>query len=95
MYYQTGKRTMVLTETILNNSLPKEFSSKYHHKYMDNTMKCEFTPINAHQTKYAQEIEYTAFRGFLPKIIAILFPSFFKKQVQKWLDKFKAFAEQK
>ncbi len=90
MYY---KNDMVITETILVSNFPEEFSGNYHHKHMDNTMKCNFVALSESSTKYDSEVEYTAFRGFLPKLLAFLFPNMFKKQVQKWMDNFKAFAE--
>ena len=93
MYYQQGKRHMVITETILVNNLPEEFLGSYHHEHMDNTMRCQFTTLSDGKTRYDSHIEYTAFRGFFPKLFATLFPSMFKKQVQKWLDNFKAYAE--
>ncbi|GAB5399676.1 MAG: hypothetical protein Aureis2KO_12610 [Aureisphaera sp.] len=93
MLYKQGKGQMELTETILENDLPHSFVGHYHHKHMDNTMRCEFTPLSESSTRYVSEIEYTAFRGFMPKLIAKLFPGMFKKQVQKWLDNFKVFAE--
>lgn len=93
MYYKMGKREMELTETIIANRLPDEFEASYHHRHMDNTMKCYFVPLSENQTRYDSEIEYTAFRGFVPKMVATLFPGMFKKQVQRWLDNFKAFAE--
>ena len=94
MYYKMGKGEMLLTETILDNSLPDSFFSKYHHKHTDNTMKCTFTAIDENTTRYESEIDYTAFRGFMIKVMATLFPGFFKKQVQKWLNNFKTFVEQ-
>ena len=93
--YKTGKREMELIETIVDNSLPDQFVANYHHKHMDNSMKCQFISINDKQTRYISEIEYTAFRGFVPKVMATLFPGIFKKQVQKWLDNFKVFVENK
>ena len=93
MLYKDGKREMELTETIVDNQLPEKFEANYHHKHMDNMMRCYFIPQGDHQTLYETEIEYTAFRGFLPKIMATLFPGMFKRQVQGWLDNFKAFAE--
>ena len=93
MYYKMGNREMELTETIIANRLPNEFQASYHHRHMDNTMKCLFTPVSENQTRYDTEIEYTAFRGFIPKMVATLFPGVFKKQVQRWLDNFKVFAE--
>jgi uncharacterized membrane protein len=94
MYYKMGKGEMQLTETILSNNLPESFSSKYHHKHTDNTMKCIFTIVDDNSTQYDSEIEYTAFRGFVINVMAKLFPSFFKKQVQKWLNNFKVFVEE-
>ena len=93
MYYKQGKREMVITETILRNYLPHEFLGSYHHEHMDNTMRCNFKALSRNQTQYDSHIEYTAFRGFLPRLISTLFPSVFKKQVQRWLDNFKAYAE--
>lgn len=93
MYYKQGKRDMIINETVTSNNLPHEFSGFYHHIHMDNTMTVRFIPLAENQTRYETEVEYTAFRGFMVKAIAFLFPSMFKKQVQKWLDQFKEFAE--
>jgi len=84
-----------LVETIIRNELPEEFKANYEHKHMTNTMSCKFTKIESNKTRFEQEIEYTQFNGFLPKLIAKLFPGMFKKQVQKWLNQFKVFAEKK
>lgn len=94
MLYKMGKGEMELTETIVENNLPDLFLAKYHHKHMDNTMLCKFEAIDDTTTKYSSEIQYTAFRGFIPKTMAFLFPNMFKKQVNKWLVNFKKFAEQ-
>lgn len=93
MYYEFRKGEMELTETVMKNDLPHEFLGHYHHKHMDNTMLCRFIPIDDNTTRYDTGIEYTAFRGFMPKMMAKLFPGMFRKQVQKWLDNFKAYAE--
>ena len=93
MYYQQGKRKIEMTETVTSNNLPYEFSGSYHHIHMDNTMTNRFTALSENSTQYDAEIEYTALRGFVIKAIAFLFPSMFKKQVQKWLNQFKEFAE--
>ncbi|PWK19738.1 SRPBCC family protein [Xanthomarina spongicola] len=95
MLYKMGKNNMELTETIIDNKLPDSFFAKYHHKHMDNTMLCRFEAIDDNTTKYISEINYTEFRGFIPKTLALLFPGMFKKQVNKWLVNFKNFAEQK
>lgn len=93
MYYKMGKREMELTETIIANNLPHSFEGQYHHKHMDNTLKSTFTAVSDTQTRYVWEGEYTAFRGFIPKIMAFFFPKMFEKQARKWMDNFKAFAE--
>ena len=93
MFYKSGKRNIVLTETILVNDLPDEFTGKYEAKEMVNTMKNTFHIISENKTRWNAEIEYTEFRGFMPKLMAKLMPGMFKKQVQKWLNQFKSFAE--
>lgn len=93
LYYQNGKRKMELTETILKNDLPNEFLAEYFHTHTENTMKSTFTIISPTETRYDAEIHYTKFKGAIVKIMAFLFPSFFKKQVQKWLNNFKIFVE--
>ena len=93
LYYKMGKGEMVLTETILANDLPKSFYAEYFHKHTENTMRSTFTEIDASTTRYDSEIHYTAFKGIVVKLMSKLFPGFFKKQVQKWLNIMKAFAE--
>ena len=93
MLYQYGNRDMELTETIVANRLPESFESSYHHKHMDNTMKCTFTEVSQDKTLYEYEFEYTRINWFLPKLMAILFPSMYKKQGEKWMNQFKEFVE--
>jgi ligand-binding SRPBCC domain-containing protein len=93
MYYKLGKGEMVLTETILSNDLPNSFYANYHHKHTDNTMRSTFKSIDENTTQFNSEVEYTAFRGIIIKVMARLFPGFFKKQVQRWLENLKTFAE--
>lgn len=40
LYYSHGGRNMILKETIVSSDLPGSFEGLYHHKHMDNTMKC-------------------------------------------------------
>ena len=93
MYYKMNRQDMVITETIMSNKLPDYFRGFYSHKHMDNFMISKFTSINENQTLYEAEVEYIEIRAFIPKLMAKLFPSMFKKQVQKWLDNFKEFVE--
>ena len=93
MYYKQGKRDMELTETITSNNLPESFEANYHHIHMDNTMKCVFVEINAENTRYEYEFDYTRINWFMPKLIAILFPGMYRKQGEKWMRQFKDFVE--
>jgi len=93
MYYKQGKREMELTETILKNDLPNEFIAQYHHTFTDNTMSSTFTTLSENETGYDAEIHYTAFRGFIVKVMLYIASNFFKKQSQKWLLNFKLFVE--
>lgn len=93
MYYKYGKRDMELTETIVANRLPDSFESFYHHKHMDNTMKCKFIELDHQRTRYEYEFEYTRMNWVMPKLIAILFPGMYRKQGEKWMRQFKEFVE--
>ncbi len=93
IHLSQGKRDMELVETIIDNQLPHYFEAMYHHKHMDNTLKTSFTPINDSQTEYKTEGEYTRINWILPKLMALLFPSMFRKQAYKWMENFKRFVE--
>lgn len=90
---EQGKRKMELKETILTNNLPQEKKALYEHIHMSNTQTTKFEKIDEDHTRLISEVEYTQFNGFMPKMMGKLFPGMFKKQSQKWLDQFKAFAE--
>lgn len=93
MYYRFGKKEMLLVETITKNDLPQRFEAHFHHAHMDNTMVCEFTALDSNSTRYDYEYEYTRINWVMPKLMAILFPSMYRKPAEKWLRQFKAFAE--
>ena len=91
--YKSGKRIMELFETITVKNLPQEFSGVYEHKHMVNTMTNSFVALGANRTRYEAKLDYTKLIGVVPKLMAFFMPGMFKKQTQKWLDQFKAFAE--
>lgn len=82
-----------LIETIIEHNLPEVFIGQYDHKYCSNTMKVCFKAIDSTTTGYYTEIEYLEFRGIFMKTMSIIAPIFFKKQVQKWVNKFKSHLE--
>jgi len=92
-YIMRGK-PMELIETITVKDLPREFSGTYEHVHMDNSMRNVFEELgDGTRTRYTAHVEYTALKSFMVRVMAKLFPGMFKKQVQKWLDQFKAFVE--
>lgn len=90
---QQGKHSMELIERIMVNDLPRERKSFVEHKHMNNIQTVSFNALSEEETECVSVIEYTEFKHLIPRIMAVLFPSMFKKQVQKWLDQFKQFAE--
>ncbi len=92
IYFEQGKGEMELTETIVTNNLPQYFEAFFHHKHMDNSMKCRFEPLTKEQTRYHYEYEYTRM-GFIPKVFSKLNPGMFRKPAEKWLKQFKEFVE--
>lgn len=95
LFYKFRNRNMILTETVTSNNLPQSFEATYHHRHMDNTMKCTFTPINQENTRYHYEFEYTRVSWIMPKLMAILFPGIYRKQGEKWMQQFKSAVENK
>ncbi len=93
LQYKMGKRSMDLIETIEKNNIPHEFLALYEHSHMVNRMQVLFEKLDDETTRYVSNIHYIKFNGFMPKLMARLFPGMFKKQVQKWLDQLKVFAE--
>jgi len=93
MYYQHNGRDMLLVETVVANQLPHSFEAFYHHEHMDNTMKTTFTALSENQTRYEYEVHYVRINWIMPRLMSILFPSFFRKQIEKWMFQFKVFVE--
>ena len=93
MFYKYGNRDMELTETIIANRLPESFESSYHHKHMDNFMRCIFIALDDNRMRYEYEFEYTRISWVVPKLMAILFPGMYRKQGEKWMQQFKKFVE--
>jgi len=91
--YQQGKRKIELIETIISNNLPHEKKARYEHIHMTNTQTTRFERVSENKTRFISEVEYTKFSGFMPTLMATLFPGMFRKQSQKWVNQFKEFAE--
>jgi len=89
--YKMGKREVEMIETITVKDLPKEFSGTYDAKGVWNEVKNYFEVIDENTTRWYSDCHFE-FSGFM-KIMAFFMPGVFKKQSQKYLDQFKAFAE--
>ena len=82
-----------LFETITVSNLPHELSGVYEHSHTDNTMTNRFISTGPNETRYEVEVEYTALKGILVKVMAFLMPGKFKQQVQLQMDWLKEFVE--
>ena len=56
-------------------------------------MKCTFIKINDDETRYEYEYEYIRMSWVMPRLMAILFPSMYRKQGEKWMRQFRDFVE--
>ena len=90
--YKRGKKSMMLTETIVKINFPKEFHATYDAGGVHNIQQNYFEVIDANTTKWRSESEFQ-FSNFMMKAMGFLMPGAFKKQSQKYLNDFKAFAE--
>lgn len=90
-----GRQRIELLETIISINLPEEKTALYEHIHMTNTQSSRFKAISDNKTLYTSEVEYVNFNGFLIKLIAKIFPSKFKQQIQKRMDQFKYYVESK
>lgn len=93
LYYKYGKRDMILEERVVKNRLPHSFEAFYHHKHMDNTFVARFTDLGNNKTRYETDVHYVRINWFMPKLMAILFPSMYRKAGEKWMKNFKTFVE--
>ncbi len=93
--FRQGGGTMELIETILINRLPEEKTGLYEHIHMTNTQTTRFVKLGEARTRYISEVEYTKFRGLIPKLMATFLPGKFKKQSMKWMKQFKTFVERR
>ncbi|MBW8200487.1 SRPBCC family protein [Flagellimonas abyssi] len=89
--YEMGKRKMDLVETIIKKNLPEEIHMTYETKGVHNIQKNYFKEEDE-KTRWVSESEFQ-FSGFGMKLMGFLMPGAFKKQSLKYMQDFKAFAE--
>lgn len=89
--FKMGKREIEMIETITRRNLPEEFAGTYDAKGVHNIVSNRFIPLGENKTKWVTDNEFQ-FSGFM-KLMGWFMPGAFKKQSQKYLEQFKAFAE--
>ena len=92
LIYLHGKKRIELIETIISRNLPDEFSGTYAWEGGSNTLENRFVELGPHKTRWESTCHYQMKSLFL-KIMGFLLPGTFKKQNLKFLQNFKAFAE--
>lgn len=89
--YKMGKRDIEMIETIIARNLPHEFHATFETKGVYNAQENYFSSVSVNQTKWISDSEFR-FSGMM-KLYGWLMPGAFRRQSQKYLDFFKAFAE--
>ena len=89
--YKMGSRDVEMIETITVRNLPEEFSATYGAKGVHSIHKNYFSAPTPTTTHWVAESEFQM-TGFM-KLMGWLMPGTFKKENQKFMDQFKAFAE--
>ena len=91
MLYKMSKREVEMVETITKNNLPDEFNGTYEAKGVMNWVNNSFVEEGENKTKWISENEFQ-FSGFM-KLIGFFMKGSFPKQSYKYMEQFKAFAE--
>ena len=93
LQYNSGKRKITMVETIIKNDFPNSFDATYEAKGVYNLQQNTFEELPDGRTKWTSNAEFK-FENFGLKAMAFLMPGVFKKQSQKYMNDFKAFAEE-
>lgn len=90
--YKMGKREITMMETVTKRVFPKTLHMVYEADKVFNSQKNYFEEEPNETTLWITDSEFK-FSGFM-KIVGFLMPGVFKKQTQKYMEDFKAFAEE-
>ena len=91
MVFKMGKREIEMVETITKRELPEAFDGTYDAKGVYNVVKNRFTELGPDKTRWDSDQEFQF--GGIMRMIAFIMPGAFKKQSLKYMQDFKAFAE--
>ncbi len=91
LLYDMGRRRMEMIETIIERSLPEEFSGTYDASGVHNIVRNYFYD-KGEQTRWVLDSEFQ-FRSFM-RIMSLFIPgSKFREQTRSSMEAFKRFAE--
>lgn len=91
-YFLHKKKEMKISETILEQNLPRQIKFAYQSPMGNNEVEMVFEKQSENSVKQTNN-SYFEFKGFM-KIIGFLMKSMFKKQSLKFMTAFKNYAEQ-
>jgi len=92
MKYQHGKRVIRMTEKVITDDLPREYTARYTVPGMVMTVQNLFEEIGEGRTKWVSNNDCKT-SGFM-KILMWIMPGCAKKQSYSYMENFKAFAEE-
>ncbi|HMS98250.1 MAG TPA: SRPBCC family protein [Saprospiraceae bacterium] len=90
-YFLHKNKEMKITETILEQDLPRQIKFGYQSGMGYNEVELRFEELDAHTVKQTSN-SYFEMRGLM-KVFGFLMQGLFKKQSMKYMDAFKAFVE--
>ena len=88
---QMGKRSITMTETVVESNLPESVSVVYEAKGVFNPVDSRFEELSADRTRWSFQSEFRC-KGFI-WLMTVLTPSAFKKESLKHMNSFKSFME--
>ncbi|MBK7788107.1 MAG: SRPBCC family protein [Saprospiraceae bacterium] len=90
-YFLHKNKEMKITETILEQNLPRQIKFGYQSGMGYNEVELRFEELDAHTVKQTSN-SYFEMRGLM-KVFGFLMQGLFKKQSLKYMDAFKAYVE--
>lgn len=92
LVFQMGNRRVEMVETITKRNLPLEFDGTYETDGVFNVVKNRFIALSPNETKWESENEFK-FTTLFMKMMGVAMKGAFPKQSLKYMQDFKAFAE--
>ncbi len=90
--FRSGKRDIVMIETLIKYNPPHEIHATYDTKGVHNIQKNIFEELDADRSRWISHSEFQ-FDSFFLKLMGWVIPGAFRKQSQQFMEDFKHFAE--